>query len=68
MSVRRTNMCRTIAEQVACEHYRSSRGCGFAHTKQEQQEVEEARTRYVREALVGRNWPWYHYSPLNTFE
>eukprot|EP00972_Heterocapsa_arctica_P069937 10332295-Heterocapsa_arctica.AAC.1 len=67
MSVKKTNMCRTIAEGVACPHFRSARGCGFAHSKEERQEAEVARTKYVRDALVARNWPWYMYHHLNQF-
>eukprot|EP00972_Heterocapsa_arctica_P049831 7330630-Heterocapsa_arctica.AAC.1 len=52
MSVKKTNMCRTIAENVPCEHFRSARGCGFAHTKAERQAAEDVRTKYVRDALI----------------
>eukprot|EP00972_Heterocapsa_arctica_P004220 625957-Heterocapsa_arctica.AAC.1 len=61
-------MCRTIAEGVSCEHFKSNRGCGFAHTKAERLAAEDARTKYVRSALIERNWPWYLYDPLNQFK
>eukprot|EP00972_Heterocapsa_arctica_P002184 313705-Heterocapsa_arctica.AAC.1 len=40
MSVRKSEMCRTIAEGIPCEHFRSARGCGFAHSKEEKREAE----------------------------
>eukprot|EP00972_Heterocapsa_arctica_P017574 2598024-Heterocapsa_arctica.AAC.1 len=67
MSVRRTNMCRTIADGVPCEHFRSNRGCGYAHTKAEQRTAEDERTKFVRDTLLRLEWPWYLYHPHNEF-
>eukprot|EP00972_Heterocapsa_arctica_P003747 559522-Heterocapsa_arctica.AAC.1 len=61
-------MCRTIAEGIPCEHFRSPRGCGYAHSQREKKEAEVARTNYVYDALLHRNWPWYRYHCDNRFD
>eukprot|EP00972_Heterocapsa_arctica_P085329 12575650-Heterocapsa_arctica.AAC.1 len=43
MSIRRSEMCRSIANGSYCEHFNSSRGCGFAHSIEEIAAVELAR-------------------------
>eukprot|EP00972_Heterocapsa_arctica_P089296 13168665-Heterocapsa_arctica.AAC.1 len=59
LSVRRTEMCHSVIHNTTCDHYRSARGCGFAHSKGEIREAEIARTLFVREALLSHGWPWY---------
>eukprot|EP00972_Heterocapsa_arctica_P078434 11565785-Heterocapsa_arctica.AAC.1 len=68
MTIRRTEMCNSIANGTVCDHYKTSRGCGFAHSTAEIAAVEAERKRFVQERLDSHGWPWYRYHRDNRFK
>eukprot|EP00972_Heterocapsa_arctica_P042780 6309476-Heterocapsa_arctica.AAC.1 len=68
MTFRKSEMCDTVADNSHCAHYRTSKGCGFAHTSAEMLACRETRFRFVKGAIAEREWPWYEYHWANSFK